>query len=82
MNPVDVEEGCIVFLGGAGVEETEFRTNPLAFTNRERIAYLDELLAIQTVAPFCNALYLVGDALAVYLYAKPYILGEIGRAHV
>ena len=35
MNPVDIEEGCIVLLGGAGVEETEFCTNPLAFTHRE-----------------------------------------------
>ena len=74
MNPVDVEEGCIVLLGGAGVEETELRTNPLAFTHRERIAYLDELLTILTVAPFCDALYLVGDAFAVNLYAEPYIL--------
>ena len=74
MNPVDVEEGCIVLLGGAGVEETELRTNPLAFAHGEWITYLDELLAIQTVAPFCNALYLVGDALAMNLYAEPYIL--------
>ena len=74
MNPVDVEEGSIVLLGGAGVEETELGTNPLAFAHRERIAYLDELLAIQTVAPFCYALYLVGDALAMNLYTQPYIL--------
>ena len=74
MNPVYVEEGCIVLLGCAGVEETEFCTYPLAFTHSERGAYLDKLLTIQTVAPFCDSLYLVGDALAVYLYAKPYIL--------
>ena len=74
MNPADVEEGCIVFLGGASVEEAEFCSYPFAFTHRERIAYLDELLAIQTVAPFCDALYLVGDALAVNLYTQPYIL--------
>ena len=74
MYPVDVEEGCVVLLGCAGIEETEFRSNPFAFAHSKRIAYLDKLLAIQTVAPFCDSLYLVGDALAVYLYAKPYIL--------
>lgn len=52
MNPVDIEEGCIVLLGGAGVEETEFCTNPLAFTHRERITYsqttlLSPLLILQ-----------------------------------
>ena len=79
MNPVDIEEGCIVFLGSAGVEETEFRTNPLAFAYSKRIAYLDKLLAIQAVAPFCDSLYLVGDALAMNLYAEPYILsGDAG----
>ena len=79
MNPVYVEEGCIVLLGCAGVEETELCTYPLAFTHSERVAYLGELLTIQTVAPFCDSLYLVGDALAVYLYAKPYILsGDAG----
>ena len=45
MNPVDIEEGCIVLLGGAGVEETEFRTNPLAFTHPERITYLQTTLS-------------------------------------
>ena len=74
MYPVDVEEGCVVLLGCAGIEETEFRSNPFAFAHSKRIAYLDKLLAIQTVAPFCDSLYLVGDALAVNLYAKPYIL--------
>ena len=79
MNPVDIEEGCIVLLGGAGVEETEFRSHPFAFAYRERIAYLDELLAIQAVAPFCDGLYLVGNALAVYLYTEPYVLcGDAG----
>ena len=74
MYPVDVEEGCVVLLGRTGIEETEFRSNPLAFAHSERGAYLNKLLTIQTVAPFCDSLYLVGDALAVYLYAKPYIL--------
>ena len=83
MNPVDIEEGCIVFLGSAGVEETEFRTNPLAFAYSKRIAYLDKLLAIQAVAPFCDSLYLVGDALAMNLYAEPYILsGDAGRWNI
>ena len=44
MNPVYVEEGSIVLLGCAGVEETELGTNPLAFTHSERIAYLGEFL--------------------------------------
>ena len=79
MNPVYVEEGSIVLFGCAGVEETEFRTNPLAFAYSKRIAYLDKLLAIQAVAPFCDSLYLVGDALAVYLYTEPYVLcGDAG----
>ena len=79
MNPVDIEEGCIVLLGCAGIEETEFRSNPLAVAHNKRIAYLDELLAIQAVAPFCDGLYLVGDALAVYLYTEPYVLcGDAG----
>ena len=79
MNPVDIKEGCIVLLGCAGVEETEFRSNPLAFTHGKRIAYLGELLAIQALAPFCDGLYLVGNALAVYLYTEPYVLcGDAG----
>lgn len=47
MYPVDVEEGCVVLLGCAGIEETEFRSNPLAFTHSERIAYLGKLLTIR-----------------------------------
>ena len=65
MNPVYVEEGCIVLLGCAGVEETKFGTYPLAFTHCEWVAYLGKLLTIQTVTPFCNSLYLVGDTLAI-----------------
>ena len=45
MNPDDIEEGFIDFLGGAGVEETEFCTNPLAFTHRERITYSQTTLS-------------------------------------
>ena len=76
MNPVYVEEGCIVLLGCAGVEETEFGTYPLAFTHCERVAYLGKLLTVQTVTPFCNSLYLVGDSLAMNLHTEPYILGS------
>ena len=83
MNPVYVEEGCIVLLGCAGVEETELGTNPLAFTHSERIAYLGEILTIQTVAPFSDSLYLVGDAFAMNLHAEPYILGsDAGRRNI
>lgn len=79
MYPVDVEEGCVVLLGRTGIEETEFRSNPFAFAHSKRIAYLGELLAIQAVAPFCDGLYLVSNALAVYLYTEPYVLcGDAG----
>ena len=83
MNPVYVEEGSSVLHGCAGVEETELGTNPLAFTHSERIAYLGEFLTIQTVAPFCDGLYLVGDAFAMNLHAEPYILGsDAGRRNI
>lgn len=83
MNPVYVEEGSIVLLGCAGVEETELGTNPLAFTHSERIAYLVEFLTIQTVAPFSDSLYLVGDAFAMNLHVEPYILGsDAGRRNI
>ena len=79
MYPVDVEEGCVVLLGRTGIEETEFRSNPFAFAHSKRIAYLDKLLAIQTVAPFSDSLYLVGDTFAMNLHAEPYILsGDAG----
>ena len=79
MYPVDVEEGCVVLLGRTGIEETEFCSNPLAFTHSERISYLGKLLTIQTVAPFSDSLYLVGDTFAMNLHAEPYILsGDAG----